>query len=265
MTNTTHLPNAPLVFVLAVIRISQYPNFDQKFENAHEALLNLFPERENVGINVLTSDRSGQPRFEQKPLWRIYNRVSNTSLLMGNDQFVFEWTHYLSFEEAVDHTLCALHALFEQLPNLTPTLVGLRYINALMDKDPLTLECAIKPELRGFRLEGKELLYSESNTTLRFESGSTLATRFQLGHTKKDFTPMPSGIAVPNVLAPNDKLIQFTNFEGRYGLLDLDSSVEPDVNKLSADEILELFRTLRGEMRPVLSRLVDPQTVKSWS
>lgn len=266
MPDSTHLPNAPLIFVLAVIRISQYPNFAKKFENVHEALLDQFPERENVGGYVLTSDpTSGQPKFEQNPLWRIYSRISNTSLLMGNDQFVFEWASYQSFADAIEHTLCALHAIFEQLPNLTPTLVGLRYVNVLLDNAPLPLEGAVKPELHGFRLQGTDLMSSESNTAMRFNSGSTLATRFQMGQTEPNHLAMPNGIAVPNVLAPNEKLTQFANFSGRYGLLDLDSAAKPDLNKISADEILDLFRSLREETRPVLFDLVEPQTVKSWS
>ena len=75
---------------------------------------------------------------------------------------------------------------------------------------------------------------------------------------------MPNGVAVPNVLSQNEKLKQFANYTGKHGLLDLDGAIEPSNSKLSAKEILELFGSLREDMRPVLFELFESKTVESW-
>lgn len=265
MPDSTHLPNAPLILVLAIVRISQYPNFAKKFENVHEALLDQFPERQNVGGYSLTGiDANGQPRFEQYPLWRIYNRVSNTSLLMGNNQLVFEWTHYQSFSDAIEGTLNSLHKIFAELPNVTPNLVGLRYINAIMDKDSSPIEDTVRQELRGFCLKDTTLLHSESHSTIKFDSGSTVTTRFMLGNKEAGQIAMPNGVAVPEVLGQNEKLKEFATYSGKHGLLDLDGAVEPVGSTSTAKEVLELFGSLREDMRPVLFELFDDETIASW-
>jgi hypothetical protein len=67
MPASTNLPNAPLVFVLGVVRISPYPNFGQKIENLHEALLDRFPEREPPIGGFSNIRRCNWPKVRTKP------------------------------------------------------------------------------------------------------------------------------------------------------------------------------------------------------
>ena len=266
MPANSHLPNAPLVFVLGVVRFSPYPNFAQKIDNLHEALLDQFPEIERIGGVVLKSFEPSGPKFEPNELWRIYNRISNSSLLLGSEQLVFEWTHYKSFDDALETSLKSLQKIFDLLPNITPNQVALRYINVLIDNEPLPIDKAVIPELRGFRFDNTSLINGETSTAQQFDnSGVKLVTRFSRGQKKSGEIISPRGIVVPNVLKPNKKLSSFNEFEGPYGLLDIDGVIDTDITKNSAADILNLFEELRNDMRPVLSHLVEKQTSESWS
>jgi hypothetical protein len=135
-----------------------------------------------------------------------------------------------------------------------------------MDMRPQPIDEAIISELRGNRLDGTTLISSESSSTQRFDhSGATLVTRFSRGQKKSGSVVTPAGVAIPNVLSWNTKLREFADFDGNYGILDIDGVAETVVKKRSASDILALFGSLREDMRPVLERLVDETTFRSWS
>jgi hypothetical protein len=85
-----------------------------------------------------------------------------------------------------------------------------------------------------------------------------------LGHKESGQITMPNGVAVPDVLGHNEKLKEFAAYRGKHGLLDLDGMIEPAGSKATAKDVLELFGSLREDMRPVLFELFDDETVASW-
>lgn len=263
MNQSKHLPNAPLVFVLAVIRISVYPNFVKRFSDVHESLLAEFPEQAIVNeLNVHVG--SSEPSVNQQKSFRIVDSDGSVSVLFREDVIAIEWAEYIDFEHAEKTIEIVLDALFENLPHLTVQHIGLRYVNAILESGDDRLESFVHQGLLGSPISGK-LIGSACGSAVELDDSQRVSITLHRGDKSAGEVMLPPGIEFPPRLNPNRRMSLYSSHRGGFGLLDADGGVPMRARNEDKGLVMAGFRKLRDSMRPVFDSAVTAEAVSKWS
>ena len=220
-------PNAPLIFVLTAIRISQYPNIEKRIADLHEAVLAQLPERLNAqGFSIALNPGvpTNQPRIEPKTITRLFNREAGLSLFIRDDLIALEVTQYNGFAWAQRTIRELFAAVLSALPNLRPQGVAMRFVDAIVEHDSETVAASVRPGLLGVELPHKLV---GLQMTQQFQVSKDHKLTVGLLRTMKEtgVLVLPDGLEIPQVLKPDSKLEEFKAHAGEFGLLDFDSGI----------------------------------------
>ena len=268
MTTSEKWPKAPLIFVLGAVKISQYPNLHKRISDLHEAVLDRLPKRHNAQGTVvkynLSSPSTAPLEVESKPITRLYDPEDGVSLFLRDDLIAFEITQYSGYEWFKEVIRPLLEAIIHALPNIRPELVGLRYLDAILDKtnEHESVETFVRNQLLGVTLPTCSLASMQVSQQFRIGDKQTLTISFLRGE-KIAETLLPGGIEIPSFLATDTKLRQFSEHVGGFGLLDFDSGIKYE-GAADLTQLMSAFGTLHATLREALPLTATPEAMNYW-
>ena len=253
-----HLPNGPLIFVLAQVRITPVLSIEEKIPKIQEALRKQgFPRFQTRNIEQKTTDLQGKTiHTEKRKQWEFLDKQNTGSVLLDQDSIVLQVTEYSVFEEFVKPLTIALEAVREIVEPSEVERIGLRYVDLVVPSGEKALDSYFSSSLRGPDLSGagrRQAFLSESVVV----TGPKSNLIFRYAEAEK-------GLAFPPDLLPLSlKLRRDVKLNTRFGLLDLDHYSQQS-NDFSVEGVIDKACELHMVLDESFRNSVTDDAIQEW-
>jgi len=252
------LPNSPLIFVLAQIKISPVMNIAEKVPMMQEAFRKAgYPRLVQREIQTTHHRADGAAhQIDTRHQWEFINKEKTASVLVDAEGMTVQVTEYQIFEDFITMLRDAT-TLFDA--EVQPSLmhrVGLRYVDLVVPSEGNSIVDYFQSGLRGFQLpktESRKAFFSES--VCETSANSTFVHRY---------IEAASGFGFPPDLLPiHLELRREPRLQTPFGLLDLDHYSTHDED-FSVDTAIDQFWTLHEHQTLAFQASVTDKALEEW-
>jgi len=253
-----HLPQSPLILVLAQVRIAPVLSVESKIPAIQEQLRkNGFPRINERELRMEKRHPDGTQEVETKRQWEFIDKDLTRSVLIDQDSLTYQVTHYKLFEQFAE----AFGAILDVFSNgMEPTLtqrIGLRYVDLITPAPGKSLERYLSSSLRGFSVqEGDTREGFVSESVSQTGSNTKFIHRYAEAIRGYGFPPdlQPLTLSIPRELRQKSP----------FGLLDLDHILTAEED-FSTDSIHAHFWHLHDHHTKAFRASVTPDALDEWS
>lgn len=256
------MPNAPLIYVLAQIRFTSVPHIDKQWEDFHEKIFELYPEKETERIMQIAI-KDGQPTAgDTIKRWHLTNKATTTGIIMDAGTLIFHTTSYKTSSVFLSDFENVLEAFRPILPEkgVTVSRLGLRYLDLLLQENYLPVEQQIIETLQLPKLSNiGEARRMDQILTYRTPIGGTINIRY-----RQSSTPdvLPADL-FPNKLEPPPRLKREKPENSFVGLLDYDHFTEQE-QSFDIESIITSFRKLHAISSTAFIETTTEKAFEEW-
>jgi uncharacterized protein (TIGR04255 family) len=221
----THLPNAPLIYTLGVVRFPAVPSMERFFPAFHDTVRASYPHKDNLTLQQMRIDFGTEgAKIEQVPLvlWQFASPDRKLALVLSSETLALHTVSYEDNQTFIEQFRDAISNLI-----FTPYIgiawinaISIRYIDLVAPKDGGTLDHMLKPSVLPppfIDVAGLNLI--EGVYVARYMA-PTAEVRFQI--LRNPLTVLPADLNTP--------LIQFNKWDFKrpsteFAVVDTDCSV----------------------------------------
>ncbi|MBV1702578.1 MAG: TIGR04255 family protein [Hyphomicrobiales bacterium] len=261
----THLPNAPLIFTLGLVRFPTVPNMDRFVPAFHDALRDEMPHLDPLKLNqmqVQFGPEGLKVNNDELQVWQIASPDRKFAFVLTPDSLVLHTNSYREHHQFIEMFKSALTKLIA-VPEIGinwVTSIAMRYIDLIVPRDGEKLNdlldsSVLPPAFSGVaNLEIVEGLYVAQYRT------TNANVRFQILRN-------PQAVLPPDVNTP---LIQKNNWawprpDNEFAVVDTDCSTPLDGTiALDVPIICDHMKELRFVAKSIFEHIGTEGAKKRW-
>jgi uncharacterized protein (TIGR04255 family) len=241
------LPNAPLAFVLAQIRLLLLPPFDlDRVSSAmHTELFQCFPRKQKVDSQKLVMGPDGEPHLESgESIISLSSLDQKEDVLISSNFVAFQATKYVDYPDFKSRLDLVVRSMFANLGPLAVQQVGLRYIDFVYPRPSDVLEDYLPAAATKVDIPGKIAETSMQVTDIQFPSARAIV-RVTRGKGK---AMLPADLGPVLNLAPSS-IMEKDPGQVETAILDIDGIASHNMQDLKDSEsVLSVFDTLHHDI-----------------
>ncbi|MCD8566378.1 MAG: TIGR04255 family protein [Alphaproteobacteria bacterium] len=262
----SHMPNAPLVYTLGVVRFPRVPEFE-KFTDKFFSQIRLqypYDEKFEQGTMRAVFDGNGfSLRQEKKTIWQYLSVNKDCGFLLNDESICFHTSNYKDSKTFLGRFKFGLDRL-ASVPEIgieLITMLGIRYIDLVIPEDGKTL-----PDY----LEEWVLPKESPNVGMQILEGAYLAKyKTEMGHLNFQAARNPESIIPPDLHSPflmKNGWIKERPQHDNFAAIDTDHITQPTEpnNKFDSAEIIDTLDRLHLIPKEVFAALGTNEAKKFW-
>jgi uncharacterized protein (TIGR04255 family) len=221
----THLPCAPLVYTLAVVRFPSLPHVEKFAPDFHDAIRSVYPHKEEVKLDQVHVHFGPEGvNLKQNPLaiWQFSTPDRKLAVILTPDTLALHTVAYRdhrTFIGAFDQALEKLVAL-EGIGIAWANAVAMRYVDLIVPEPGERIEQLLKPSVLPAPFTDVEGLSIVDGTYVAKYQIGKMNVRFQIFRTPP--TVLPADLITP-LIAMNNWRFDLPNRE--FAVVDTDCSM----------------------------------------
>lgn len=252
------LPQSPLIFVLAQVKMTPVLGIDSKIPMLQEAFRKQgYPRLAERRIDTTVRGTDSQTvQQDTRRQWEFIDKEKTASLLVDAEGLNYQVTRYDVFETFMKAMESALRIFVDCVqPNLV-TRLGLRFVDLVIPSGGKEIRSYFNNSLRGFAIDAadeRKAFFSESVHITGPEK--LFVHRYVEAKSGFAFPPdlLPVQLAFPINLQQNSP----------FGLLDMDHMLNREFD-FSVDEIIPGFRDLHKHQTKAFRASVTDEALEEW-
>jgi uncharacterized protein (TIGR04255 family) len=260
-TSGRKLSRAPLIYVLAQVRIGAILQLAERIPPIQEALRKNYPyyrakEMHNLhlGMPGSASEALGLARVEH---WEFADRDRTSGFTLQSNAITFHTTRYDTFEPFLDALRNGLEAIHKELNVGLTTRIGLRYVDLIVPEQEGAPTMYVSPGLAGFPVQGVAKTNSE---TVVITSVQT-----EIGQMVLRYMQSRSGAILPSDLDTLSLQLQKSVDPGMStATLDIDHFREFDKTDFSVDHAVTWTDQLHATTSKAFWDTLTPYALEKW-
>lgn len=257
------LPNAPLAFVMAQVRLLLGPNFnrDEVASAMHGDLFDLFPRSQKFTSQKLVLGADGVPRLEDGELLASLASLDQREEVLINSAFLgLQATKYGDYPQFRVKLNRIIDKMFTHFGVLAVQQVGLRYIDFIYPKLNDTMEKFLPAAASKVDVPGKL-----EETSLQATDIALLDGRVIVKVTRgKGKAMLPTELGPVFNLAPSP-IMQRDPGAVDTAILDIDCIYTQNTHELKdADAIMAVFDQLHETSSLIFKKMTTSDAMKYW-
>jgi uncharacterized protein (TIGR04255 family) len=133
----THLPNAPLIYTLAIVRFPAVPSMDRFLPAFHDALRMKYPHLDSLTLQQMRVDFvSGGPKVEQvsQVIWQLASPDRKIAIVLSSETLAIHTISYKDHSTFIEEFINIISKLIsvENIGIAWINATALRYINLVV-------------------------------------------------------------------------------------------------------------------------------------
>jgi uncharacterized protein (TIGR04255 family) len=261
----THLPNAPLVYVLGIARFPIVPSVERFLPAFHDAIRARYPHREDFTLQQMLVDFGPNGvRVNQVPLtiWQFASPDRKLGLVLSPDALALHTVSYKDNETFIEEYRSALSKLVA-IPDIGiawMNSVAMRYIDLVAAKDSETLDQLLKPSvLPPPFVDVADLKIQEGVYVAKYRTPKA-DVRFQI--LRNPTTVLPPDLNTPLVQSNNWDLARPSS---EFAVVDTDCSVAlADAIPMDVGAVCTHMYELRFVAKSIFLKIGTEYAEKLW-
>ncbi len=254
--------NPPVFYTLAQVKFNHIAQMEEYIPKLQDQLRKSgYPDYKPEQAVEVAINRPGssQPDVRSQRLlkWSFTNAERTEGYVLQNDSLVYHSTKYEVFEDFLKKTIKGLELTDEVIGLAYVERIGLRYLDAVVPNEEVSIEAYLTPSLLGLSVEVEGgLKHSFSETAAQIDGGM-LVTRSVI---------VENGLAIPPDLFPMQLTMpekKAGDFTGRAAVIDTDYFVERRSNFDLADVEIQLIAS-HEIVSDVFKKAITEHAVKMW-
>lgn len=266
---STILKNPPVFHTLVQIRFDENPQLKEAIDAIHKDFYAYgFTEKQEEQIQEIEIPTTphAQPQIKSTTSWHFINLEQDAGFTLTSNFIIFHTTNHRDSGLMLEQLKLAFNILSNHLDFLVITRIGIRYLNAIIDRENTGIENFLSDsslnvtkkiglDTRGFEIKhalNEKILFNEENK-------QACIIRVVSANLNNPFPIMPQDLA-PLIQRLKIKE-KFRNINCNMVLLDLDSAVDLKVKSttIDADECVRIALELHDNIETAFKGLVNIQ------
>lgn len=251
------LTNAPLVYALCQVRFSTVLSIEEYVPAIQERIRKAFPRFDKEVLQFLKISHPGdtlEPNVASR--WTFVNKENTAGFILNADSLVFHTTDYKRFADFADNLAEGLKVITEILDVSLVERIGLRYIDFIEAKAPLSIREYVHEHLSGFPHEevGFEEISQRNESRCTTPAGQ-MTIRYSQAH---------HDAVIPHDLLPISLRLDTAVPAGEVtGMLDTDHYWQ-EGDDFDVDRIMERLSKLHDHTNAAFCASVTEEALTSW-
>jgi uncharacterized protein (TIGR04255 family) len=251
------LRNAPLVYALCQVRFSSVLSIEEYVPAIQERIRKAFPRFNKEVLQFLKVSHPGEtlePSVANR--WTFVNKENTAGFILNADALVFHTTDYKRFADFAENLAKGLEVIAEILDISLVERIGLRYIDFIEPKEPLSIRNYVHEQLSGFRHE--EIGFGEISQ--RHESRCATPA----GQMTIRYSQAQHDAVIPHDLLPISLRLDKNAPAGEVtGVLDTDHYWQ-EGDDFDVERIMERLSKLHDHTNAAFCASVTKEALESW-
>lgn len=262
----SHMPNAPLIYTIAVVRFPRVPNFEKFIDKFFEKIRTQYPHDKkfnHVSMKASMSDAGFSLEPFEKIIWQYLSVNKDCGFLLTDESVCFHTSNYKDSKTFLERFQFGLSRLIE-VPEIginLVTMLGIRYIDLVIPEEGKKLSDY---------LEEWTLPKESPEVKMQIQEGAYLAKyKTDMGHLNFQAARNPESIFPPDLRSPF--LIENGWFkeppqDRDFAVIDTDhiTYLEEPNHKFEPNEIIKNLDALHIIPKQVFAALGTPDAIKYW-
>lgn len=259
------LPNAPVEYVLGIVRFPPTANLQPLVAAAERQLRQIYPISKQFKAPHFNIDlqQSGL-RVEQveREIWQLASEEGDWAVFIGNDMLGVHTINYRVHQDFIGRAeaLVAAASVSGDIGVVHMTAVGMRYVSVIEPKPDEKIESYLKQFMPASSIDGVNKLDFE---------GGVFSSSFnsEIGKLRVQVFRNPPSILPPDlasVMTIENKWVDHPP-AGDFAVVDLDHSVQFDAKRISVKETKEIMSQLHDKISAVFAGISTDHAMTVWS
>ena len=262
----THLPSAPLVYTLAVVRFPAVPRMDRFAPEFHDVIRSTYPHKDDVKLNQMQVEFGpGGVNLKQLELeiWQFAVPDRKLAVILTSDTIALHTVSYRDHQSFTD----AFARVLEKLVSLKGIGIewvnstAMRYIDLVVPESDESIERLLKPSVLPVPFNdvaGLEIVDGVYVAKFRKEKADV---RFQVF--RNPSTVLPSDLITP-LIDKNNWCFERPKIE--FAVVDTDcSETFPEPMAMNVGSVRDKMLTLRDVAKSIFLKIGTDHAEKLWS
>ena len=258
------LPNAPLAFVLAQIRLLLPSSFNKSAvsQAMHEALFTQYPRKHEIASQRLVIEADGSPVVQSGDVMYSLASLDHKEEVLISPLFVsLQATSYVNYKTFSERLQLIVEAMFANFGPLAVQQVGLRYIDFVYPKqgEQLTDYLPAAASFVGLPNKVEETCLRAADVVM---SGARAVIRITQGKGK---AALPADLGQILTLTPSPIMLRDPG-PIATAVLDVDGFTSDNMQRATGpQEVMEIFANLHDNVTaPIFKQLVTERALRHW-
>lgn len=258
------LPNAPLAFVLAQIRVILLPTVDlERVATAmHTELFDHFPRKQKTDSKKLVMGPDGEPRLESgESMISLSSLDEKEEVLISTNFIALQATKYIDYPDFKIRLEKVVRSMFANIGPLAVQQVGLRYIDFIYPRQEDPLEKYLPAAATKVHIPGKIAESSLQATDIQFANARAIV-RVTRGKGK---AALPADLGPVFNLAPS-AIMEKDPGQIETAILDIDGIASHNMQELKdSKSVLSVFDRLHHDITgSIFRQMTTSHAMNYW-
>ena len=266
---SSHLPNAPLIYTLGVVRFTRVPEFEKYAEKFFSKIRDQYPYDDKFDQTIMSAqvEPSGvKVRHDLKVMWQYLSVNKDCGFLLGDDMICFHTCNYQDSKKFLGRFKFGLKRLIsiEGIGIDYITALGIRYIDLVVPEKDKKLSDYV---------ESWVLPKETPDMGLEIMEGAYLAKyKTKLGYLNFQAVRNPDSLVPPDLQSPslqkNGWLNNLrSNDTNDCVVIDTDHHMQFDAdnNKFEVDKIIANLDELHLIPKKIFQEFGTKEAMKYWN
>ncbi|MGH1457208.1 MAG: TIGR04255 family protein [Alphaproteobacteria bacterium] len=262
----SHMPNAPLVYTIAVVRFPRVPEFETFPDKFFAQVREHYPHDkkfQHVTMKASITDEGVTMEKVDKPVWQYLSPNKDCGFLLADDSICFHTSSYIDSKAFLDRFEFGLSRLVD-IPEIGIkfiNMLGIRYIDLVVPEEGKNLDAY---------LQEWTLPKERPDVDMEILEGAYLAKyKTDMGHLNFQAARNPQNIIPPDLHSPflvQNGWIKECPKGLNFAVIDTDHVTYPTEpnNKFSSKEIVKKLDELHMIPKQVFAALGTPEAMEYW-
>lgn len=261
-----HMPNAPLIYTLGLVRFPRVPEFEQfpdKFfaqirkQYPYDEKFNQATMRADFGPNGITMHQ------DNKLVWQYLSENKDCGFLLGDEMICFHTSNYIDSKKFLERFLFGLTRLvaIKELGLNLVTAIGIRYLDLVVPQEGKALSEYLQDWVipKENPVEGVSIQEGAYLAKYRTEIGTL---NFQA--IRNPVTLFPPDLQSP-FLQKNGWFVEAPQVD-EFAVIDTDhhAQLSEANNKFDPDSIVKMMDELHTIPKKIFESLGTPEAIRYW-